>query len=81
MIALEQVPVEEQSAATSSLIVDVPHASLAIPDDVWPEFLVTQATVEAEAVASADLYSGEMARQAWHARCTVGALVRVPTVQ
>jgi N-formylglutamate amidohydrolase len=47
------------------LVVHVPHSSLAIPDDVWSEFLVPRAAVEAEALASADLYTGEMARQAW----------------
>ena len=49
----------------SSLVVHVPHASTAIPDDAWPEFLVPRLAVEAEAVASADLYTDEMARQAW----------------
>jgi N-formylglutamate amidohydrolase len=49
----------------SSLVVHVPHASTAIPDDVWPEFLVPQLAVKAEAGASADLYNDEMARQAW----------------
>ena len=49
----------------SSLVVHVPHASIIIPDDVWPEFLVPRSDVEAEALASADLYTDEMARQAW----------------
>lgn len=65
MITHAQVPLEEQSATTSSLIIHVPHASLAIPDDVWPDFLVPRVTVEAEALASADLHTDEMARQAW----------------
>ena len=49
----------------SSLVVHVPHASIIIPDDVWPEFLVPRSDVEAEALGSADLYTDEMARQAW----------------
>lgn len=47
------------------LLIHVPHASTFIPDDVWPEFLVPKVQVEAEALASADLYTVEMARQAW----------------
>mgnify|MGYP000022246014 CR=1 FL=1 len=49
----------------SKLVVHVPHASIAIPEDVWSEFLASRSDVEAEALASADLYTGEMARQAW----------------
>ena len=49
----------------TKLVIHVPHASTAIPEDVWAEFIVTRSEVEAEAVASADLYTGEMARQAW----------------
>lgn len=47
------------------LLIHVPHASTFIPDDAWPEFLVPKDQVEAEALASADLYTDEMARQAW----------------
>ena len=47
------------------LLIHVPHASTFIPDDVWPEFLVPKAQVEAEALESADLYTDEKARQAW----------------
>lgn len=47
------------------LIVHVPHASTFIPRDVWSEFIVPRAQVEGEAAASADLYTDEMARQAW----------------
>jgi len=47
------------------LLLHVPHASTFIPEDVWPEFLVPRDQVEAEALASADLYTDEMARQAW----------------
>lgn len=49
----------------TKLVIHVPHASTAIPEDVWSEFTVSRQNVEAEAVASADLYTGEMARQAW----------------
>lgn len=49
----------------SSLVVHIPHASTNIPDDVWQEFLVSRASVAAEAITSADLYTDEMARQAW----------------
>lgn len=49
----------------SSPVVHVPHASTTIPDDVWQEFLVSRASVAAEAITSADLYTDEMARQAW----------------
>lgn len=49
----------------SKLVVHVPHASTVIPDDAWTEFLVSRPEVEAEALASADLYTDEMARQAW----------------
>ena len=47
------------------LLIHVPHASTFIPEDVWSEFLVPRDQVEAEALASADLYTDEMARQAW----------------
>ena len=47
------------------LLIHVPHASTFIPDDVWSEFLVPRDQVEAEAAASADLYTDEVARQAW----------------
>ena len=49
----------------TKLVIHVPHASTAIPEDVRSEFIVSRQDVEAEAVASADLYTGEMARQAW----------------
>lgn len=49
----------------SKLVVHVPHASTVIPDDAWTEFLVSRPEVEAEALASADLYTDEMARLAW----------------
>ncbi len=49
----------------TKLDIHVPHASTAIPEDVRAEFIVSRQDVEAEAVASADLYTGEMARQAW----------------
>ena len=49
----------------SKLVVHVPHASTVIPDDAWTEFLVSRQEVEAEALASADLYTDEMARLAW----------------
>jgi len=49
----------------TKLVIHVPHASTAIPEDVWSEFTVSRSDVEAEALASADLYTGEMARQAW----------------
>jgi N-formylglutamate deformylase len=49
----------------TKLVIHVPHASTAIPEDVWAEFTVSRQDVEAEAFASADLHTGEMARQAW----------------
>lgn len=49
----------------SKIVVHVPHASTAIPEDVWSEFLASRSDVAAEALASADLYTGEMARQGW----------------
>lgn len=53
------------ASQAGDLIVHVPHASTFIPGDVWSEFLVPRAQVEAEAAASADLHTDEMARQAW----------------
>ena len=62
----------------SKLVVHVPHASTAIPADVWSEFLASRSDVEAEALASADLYTGEMARQAWpHARIVEAEVSRI----
>ena len=49
----------------TKLVIHVPLASTAIPEDVWSEFTIARSDVEAEAFASADLYTGEMARQAW----------------
>jgi N-formylglutamate amidohydrolase len=47
------------------MLIHVPHASTFIPEDVWREFLVPKDQVVAESLASADLYTDEMARQAW----------------
>ena len=49
----------------SKLDVRVPHASTNIPDDVWPEFTVGREAVEQEAQASADLFTDQIAREAW----------------
>ena len=49
----------------TKLVVHVPHASIAIPDDMWPEFLIDPARVNQEARVSADLYTDLMAREAW----------------
>jgi N-formylglutamate amidohydrolase len=70
-----QKPVLLRQCSVNRLVVHVPHSSLAIPDDVWSEFLVPRAAVEAEALASADLYTSEMARQAWPVADTVEAEV------
>ena len=59
----------------SKLVVHVPHASTVIPDDAWTEFLVSRQEVEAEALASADLYTDEMARLAWPNARTLEAKV------
>jgi N-formylglutamate deformylase len=62
----------------SKLVVHVPHASTFIPEDAWTEFLVSRQEVEAEALASADLYTDEMARQAWpHARIVEAEVSRI----
>lgn len=62
----------------SRLVVHVPHASTVIPADAWTEFLVSRQEVEAEALASADLYTDEMARQAWpHARVVDAEVSRI----
>jgi N-formylglutamate amidohydrolase len=62
----------------SKLVVHVPHASTAIPENVWSEFLASRSDVEAEALASADLYTGEMARQAWpHAQIVEAEVSRI----
>lgn len=62
----------------SKLVVHVPHASTVIPDDSWTEFLVSRPEVEAEALASADLYTDEMARQAWpYARIVEAEVSRI----
>lgn len=53
------------NSKSRDLIVHVPHASTFIPCDVWSDFVVSRAQVEAEATASADLHTDEMARQAW----------------
>lgn len=62
----------------SKLVVHVPHASTFIPEDAWTDFLVSRQEVEAEALASADLYTDEMARQAWpNARIVEAAVSRI----
>lgn len=62
----------------SKLVAHVPHASTVIPDDAYTEFLVSRREVEAEALASADLYTDEMARQAWpHARIVEAEVSRI----
>lgn len=61
-----------------NLLVHVPHASVFIPEDAWPEFLVPRDQVEAEALASADLYTDAMARQAWpHATIVEAKVSRI----
>lgn len=57
------------------LVVHVPHASLEIPEDVWPEFTVPREEVIVEARASADLYTDLMAREAWPSATIVEATV------
>ena len=49
----------------TKLVVHVPHASIAIPDDIWPEFLIDPDRANQEAMVSADLYTELMAREAW----------------
>ena len=49
----------------TKLIIHVPHASTYVPDDVWPEFLVGRDQVEYEVIASADLYTDCIAKEAW----------------
>ena len=48
-----------------NLAIHVPHASLRIPEDAWSEFLIDRDAVEREAVTSADLYTDQMALEAW----------------
>lgn len=47
------------------LTVHVPHASLHIPEEAWSDFLVERSAVEREALASADLFTDQMAHDAW----------------
>ena len=49
----------------TKLVVHVPHASIAIPYDIWPEFLIDPERANQEAMVSADLYTELMAREAW----------------
>ena len=49
----------------TKLVVHVPHASIAIPDNIWPEFLIDPDRANQEAMVSADLYTELMAREAW----------------
>ena len=49
----------------TKLVVHVPHASIAIPDDIWPEFLIDAERANHEALVSADLYTDLMAQEAW----------------
>jgi predicted N-formylglutamate amidohydrolase len=62
----------------TKIVIHVPHASTAIPADVWAEFTVSRQDVEAEAFASADLYTNEIARQAWpHAEIIEAEVSRI----
>ena len=47
------------------LVVHVPHASVAIPENYREPFLLTQAALEREAAVSADLHTDTLARAAW----------------
>jgi N-formylglutamate amidohydrolase len=49
----------------AKLLIHVPHAATDIPNDVWPEFVAPRDEVEQEALASADLHTDRMAREAW----------------
>jgi N-formylglutamate deformylase len=55
----------KQSGTQGLLTIHVPHASLHIPEDVWPEFLVDRDAIEREVVTSADLYTDQIAYEAW----------------
>ena len=57
------------------LTIHVPHASLHIPEDVWPEFLIDRDAIKLEAMTSADLYTDQMAREAWPNAEIVEAMV------
>lgn len=61
--------------STSDLVVHVPHASLSIPENVWPQFLRGREDIASEAHASADLFTDVMAQQAWPDATIVAAEV------
>lgn len=48
-----------------NLVIHVPHTSLHIPKNAWAEFLVDREKIQQEAMVSADLYTNQMAREAW----------------
>lgn len=58
-----------------NLTIHVPHSSLHIPDDAWSEFLIDRDAVKLEAMTSADLYTDQMAREAWPNAEIVEAMV------
>jgi N-formylglutamate deformylase len=49
----------------AGLVIHVPHASLAIPREVRDQFIVSDEDLAAEALASADLHTDLLAREAW----------------
>lgn len=56
---------EPMDQSLPRLVVHVPHASLYVPEDVRRGFTAPWPVVEAEAEASADLWTDLLARQAW----------------
>lgn len=59
----------------TALVVHVPHASTSIPESVWPDFTVSRDQVELEAFTSADLYTDQMALEAWPGASIINAPV------
>ena len=48
-----------------NLIIHVPHASTHIPENLRNDFIVGNDFIDKESSISADLYTDQLARQAW----------------
>lgn len=57
----------------SSLIIHVPHASTRIPDEVIDQFILDPGAQNKEAQESADLYTDQLAHEAWPAATIIKA--------
>lgn len=56
---------DEQIPMSQKLVIHVPHASTSVPSEYLGQFLISETDLEGEVFASADLWTDQLAREAW----------------